>query len=558
MRFIRTSIFLLLSAICLAQIAPTIVGAEESLGGYTITNFHDEIIVQKNADLNITETIIVDFGENKRHGIFRTIPTKYPTSQGLTRSIRVSNITIDQDPFTVSNSFGELTIKIGDANKLITGQHTYLIHYRVQNALNGFADHTELYWNVTGNEWNNEISNASAAVTLPQQISPANAQQIAYEGLIGIKNPATASFANSTFQFANINSLSDNEGLTIVAGWPTSIVTLPNTWTKTWWFLQDNWPLFIPIVVLFVLIKNFLRFGKDPAGRGTIVPEFTAPKDITLAQANTLKTERFQDRNLTAQIIEWAVAGYIRINEPKKGQYELQKLKELANVTEGEKAIFKALFADNKSTADLSALKHDTKLIAAKSNFEKETFDWLITKHYFAMNPNNIRIAFIAAGIVLIFISFALAAIIGTAGAIAGTVSGIIILIFAPFMPKRTLLGVHKKEEILGFELYLKTAERYRLQFAEKEKLFEKYLPYAIAFGVAGLWAKAFSGIATAAPSWYTGYYAANWSTTNFASGLSNNFSNSLSAITTASSSSSGFSGGGSGGGFGGGGGGSW
>jgi uncharacterized membrane protein YgcG len=534
------------------------VDAEESLGGYTITNFHDEIIVQKNADLEITETIAVDFGSNERHGIYRTIPTKYSTSQGLTRSIRISNIAVDQDSFKISRTFGELTIKIGDADKLITGQHTYRIHYRVQNALNGFADHTELYWNVTGNGWNNEISQASANVTLPQQIPTSNTQQTAYEGIVSSTNLASANFAGSTFQFANNNPLYNYEGLTIVAGWPTSVVTLPSTWTKVWWFLQDNWPLFIPIIVLFLLIKNFLRFGKDPSGRRTIVPEFAAPKNITLAQANTLKTERFQDQNLTALIIEWAVAGHIHINEPKKGQYELQKIKGLTNATSAEKAVFLALFSDNRTTANLTTLKHDTKLIAAKSSLEKETFDWLVANQYFAMNPNNIRIAFIAAGIVLIFISFALAAIIGTAGAIAGTVSGLLILIFAPFMPKRTLLGVHKKEEILGFELYLKTAERYRMQFAEKEKLFEKFLPYAIAFGVAGLWAKAFKDIATAAPSWYSGYYASNWSVINFTNGLNSDFSSSMSTITSASSGGSGFSGGGSGGGFGGGGGGSW
>lgn len=558
MRSIRTYLILALATICLVQLAPQKVAAAESLDGYTITNFHDEITVQENANLDITEIIVVDFGSNERHGIFRTIPTKYQTSQGLTRSIRVSNISVEQDQFTVSRSLGELKIKIGDANQLVTGQHTYRIHYRVQNALNSFSDHAELYWNVTGNDWATSISQASATVTLPQQISPESAQQTAYEGLVGIKNHAIANFSDSAFQFSNNNSLSANEGLTIVAGWPTSVVTLPSTWTKTLWFLQDNWPLFIPIIVLLLLIRTFFRSGKDPAGRGTIIPEFTAPKDITLAQANTLKTEQFQDRNLTALIIQWAVAGYIRINEPKKGRYELLRLKELVNATSAEQAIFQALFSDKKATADLTALKHDSRLVAAKTAFEKETLDWLVTKHYFVMNPNNIRIAYISVGLTLIFVSFALATIIGVAGAIAGTVSGIFIMLFAPFMPKRTLLGVQKKEEILGFELYLKTAERYRMEFAEKEKLFEKYLPYAIAFGVAGLWAKAFAGIATAAPSWYSGYYAGNWSTTNFANGLSSNFSSSLSAITTASSGSSGFSGGGSGGGFGGGGGGSW
>lgn len=554
MRFARIALSTVILILGIAQAVPTPAFAAEA---FTIEHFHDDIQVRANADLDITETISVDFGQNERHGIFRTIPTKYTTSQGLGRSIRISQITVERDPFTMSRSFGELTIKIGDKNQLISGTHTYTIHYRVQNALNAFPDHVELYWNATGNDWDTPIAQATATVTLPQALSASTAQLTGYQGVVGDKTTAQAILENGVFYFASTRELRANEGLTLVAGWPVSIITLPNTATKVLWFLSDNWPLLIPIFVLIGLVYRLLKFGKDPAGRGTIVPEFAPPKGVTLLEAASLQSEKFLDRDLTAMIISWAVAGSITIQEPKRGQYELTKIKELSKGSDAEQAFFKAIFATG-TTAKLTDMKHDTTLIAVKSSLQNETMQSLVTKRYFTANPQTVKAAYFAGGIILIALSIAAAGLLGVAGTIAGVVSGILFAIFAPFMPKRTQLGVEKKEEILGFELYMKTAERYRMEFAEKEKLFEKYLPYAIAFGVAGLWAKAFKDIATAAPSWYSGYYAGNWSTTNFTNGLNDNFSSNMSAITTASSGGSGFSGGASGGGFGGGGGGSW
>ena len=41
------------------------------------------------------------------------------------------------------------------------GKHTYDITYRVKGALNGFADHDELYWNAIGQQWAVHIDSAN-------------------------------------------------------------------------------------------------------------------------------------------------------------------------------------------------------------------------------------------------------------------------------------------------------------------------------------------------------------------------------------------------------------
>jgi uncharacterized membrane protein len=90
--------------------------------------------------------------------------------------------------------------------------------------------------------------------------------------------------------------------------------------------------------------------------------------------------------------------------------------------------------------------------------------------------------------------------------------------------------------------------------------MFERYLPFAMAFGVEQNWARAFQGIYREPPRWYVGTNVSTFDLGGFSSRLSDLSSRAESAMTSSprSSSGSGFSGGSSGGGSGGGGGGAW
>lgn len=548
---------LALSLLC--SVALTVPGILHAQEAFTITSFDTVLNVQEDSAVLVTETLDVDFGENQRHGIFRTLPTSYRTTTGAKRNIRLSDLRAEGDPATIERSFGgDITLKIGDPDIVISGRQQYVIHYRIENALNEFPGHIELYWNATGTEWGTTIDNASAVVILPGAPTENQVLRTAYQGELGSQELAPASYSNGTIRYASSRPLQLGEGLTIVAGMPKSIVSLPSPLTRAWWFFIDNWLLGLPIITLIILIGLFRRHGQDPRGKGTIVPVFAAPKDVTLLETGALRREDVHGKDLTALIISWAVAGALTIHEPKKGEYEFAKKNELpANTPKAEQELFKALFKTG-STVQLKDIQHNAPLIKAKSALEHEVLRSLIAKKYIVANPRVVRAAVVAVGALILFSAFFAATLFGLPGLVGIGLSGLLIMIAAPFMPKRTEAGVHKKEEILGFELYLKTAERYRMKFAEEKNLFERYLPYAITLGVAGLWAKAFKDIATEAPSWYSGYYGSHWSTATFANSLNSNLSGSLAGVTTASSGGSGFSGGGSGGGFGGGGGGSW
>ncbi len=113
------------------------------------------------------------------------------------------------------------------------------------------------------------------------------------------------------------------------------------------------------------------------------------------------------------------------------------------------------------------------------------------------------------------------------------------------------------REEWLGFKLYLEVAEKYRMQQLTPD-LFEKYLPYAMIFGVEKKWAKAFDSLNMPPPRWYYGgYYGHGYTGTSTGASFSpSGFSASFSSSFSSSFASSGAGGGGGGGGAGGGGGG--
>lgn len=231
------------------------------------------------------------------------------------------------------------------------------------------------------------------------------------------------------------------------------------------------------------------------------------------------------------------------------------KIKQLENANSKEVAFFDKIFTS--SEVKLSELKSG-KLLKVSNELKAEVFDQLVESGHFIANPQSTRNNYLILGALVLFGSTFLFALNPASGGLT-VVAGLITLILSPLMPKRTKKGVLEKEKILGFELYLKTAEKYRLEFAEKQYLFEKYLPYAIAFGVATVWAKAFKGILSKPPDWYSGVNSNSFVPLNFTKSLNSGLNSSItSSVTTASSGGSGFSGGGVGGGFGGGGGGSW
>lgn len=93
---------------------------------------------------------------------------------------------------------------------------------------------------------------------------------------------------------------------------------------------------------------------------------------------------------------------------------------------------------------------------------------------------------------------------------------GIAVGVLAHLMPARTRVGRYLLDQVEGFKMYLRTAERHRLEFLypslkgsipeDSPELFERFLPYALALDAADTWAGTFAaGLDSLnySPSWY-------------------------------------------------------
>jgi len=539
-----------------------------SLTGEQIKSFTSQINIQKDGKIQVKEIINYDFADLQKHGIYRTIPTIKTNQNGKQYQLDLSNILITDEKgsrysYTTQYLSGEIQLKIGEANKLITGIHTYVISYTVSGALTYFSDHDEFYWNVTGNKWIVPIEKYTSEVYFANQIAPNDIKASCFTGAKGSTlSDCESSVDNNIARFKSINRLSPYQGLTIVVGFPKNIVVvlepklvvpfsetlLGKLFSLALILLVTFWYIIYPLQIIFKWFKS----GRDPkATVGETRAWFDPPKNpkgdrfLTPGEVGTLGDETVDMKDISATIVDLARRGYLRIEERKKGDFYFIKTKDFSELPAFEKKLLEGFFEVKKEIR----LK-DEELYGTVNDVTKSLYEDVVTEGLFPKNPQSIRTFYTVISVLALFT--------------ANLFLAIVAFLFGRNMPRKTLEGVNAFNVAKSLKNFLTSQER-QLEFqAKNQMMFEKLLPYAIAFGVEKIWAKRFETINLKQPDWYQGYGTTQFNSIIFANSLNSSLSSFRSSATpptsTTSSSgfSSGFSGGFSGGGGGGGGGGSW
>src|SRR6266550_705988 len=560
-------------ALLLLALPATSLSAQRS---YSIEKFDARIRVNRDASIDVTESITARF-VGSWNGLYRTIPVKYRTPQGLNWTLGVSLQSAQDDAgrslrTETSRQGAYIKYKVwipGAAN----ADRTLLLRYHATNGLRFFDEHDELYWNVTGDEWEVPIRAATAEVDLAPGTPGVRA--IAFNGVYGsTARDATVTIDGNIVRIAMPHSLGYHEGLTAVVGWDKGVVTAPTVAARTAQAVRSNWPLLIPIPVLLFAFARWRRSGADPRQR-PIAVQYEPPADMTPAEAGTLMDNSADMRDITATLVDLAVRGYLRIEEHQNPKlfglfgggtsYSLHRLKTVDGLAPHERAVFDGIFSSHGDHVALDELKDE--FYRQLSPIRDAIFTQLTGSGFYQNRPDKVKQTWIGCGIgfaVLIGVggSFIAAAFLLTpvSFVIAAVVSGLILLIFAQIMPARTEAGTRALEQVLGFEEFLRRVETEHLKrvIIGHPELFDKYLPYAMAFGVEQQFARAFEGIYLQAPQWYVGPSVMNFNVGHFSSSMAHLSTAASTTMSSSprSSSGSGFGGGGSSGGGGGGGGG--
>ena len=249
-----------------------------------IQKFSAEIFVQPDATLDVTETIHVNFiGE--WHGLYRTIPVEYVTPQGFNYSLFVkfdgATDAADQ-PLKVESSreghYLKWKIYVNDATD---AERTIRLHYQVRNGLKFFEDHDELYWNVTGDEWDVPVGDASAEIFLPQGVTGLRTNEFtgSYRSR-GQDAEVTASDYTVEVSMTSRPLFGFHEGLTMVVGWDKGFVTEPGKSELVSQFLASNWPIFFPVPVFLFMFWLWYSRGRDPR-MGPVAVQYAPPEGMS-------------------------------------------------------------------------------------------------------------------------------------------------------------------------------------------------------------------------------------------------------------------------------------
>jgi uncharacterized membrane protein YgcG len=578
---------LLLVALTLVVSLP--LAAQADRGGFHITRFDCDVVVQENSDLIVEERIEVLFTE-PRHGIYREIPIHYTDPKGYQygydfRVLAVEDGNGRSRQVKQTRNKAMVRLRIGSPDRTVNGRQVYLVRYRARDVLRQFFGYDELYWNVTGNGWNVPIDAAQVTVHLPEAFPADSLDVSGWAGGYGSRegNVRVENLEPGVVRVSSQIPLDAREGLTVSVAWPPGVVSFPGKLTRAWRFLMMNGIILVPLLVFFYLLRRYRKHGVDPDIPPSVMVRYEPPPDVSAGTIGTLVDERVDMADITATIVDLAVRGYITIRTEVEEQFWGLKKTNVTSFTRNagapvselllhEQLILDGLFAQHASLVTTEDLKE--KFYRKIPGIRTALYERLVQKGFSSGSPEKVRQRTVAMGVLVGGLTIAVGIAWGMhQGAVfpnaavlpigAGVVSAVLFGIFAPAMPRRTHAGVRVVSWARGFEEFVDRVEEDRFERDAARGIYEKLLPYAMALGVATQWSRKFEGIyADQPPTWYVGpAHHRSFSTVSFHSSLQSAMSDTgrSMASTPRSSGSSGSGGGGfSGGGGGGGGGGSW
>jgi hypothetical protein len=630
-----------------------------------LDRFHADIRVHEDGRAEVSEMLDVEF-RGSWNGIVRSISRRHETAAGRPERLhlRVLGVTdADGTPLRYEETRGrtrhEITIWVPDAHDAV---RSVVIRYEVINALRFFDDathreggHDELYWNVTGNEWDFPIRGTSATIEMPAAAREVEAW--AYTGHAGSQaQDAEVRSEGSRVEVRARDAFAPYEGLTV------SIVTAPGAIDRTaatanaaraaaddgarllglqWYDLVDAMERYafvliaIGVVLLMVPKPRSRRRRRHRFRRAATMVQYGPPEAMTPAEAGTLLDGETKPHDVAATLVDLAVRGFLSIEErPGPARFGLWPRSEYvfhlrrppadwSSLKRHEQVCLQATFETAQrrglisveaaavagrpaspfaldlpepgsavpagsaaqpasagvSAPPLSLTDPDEVLARVEMSSLKrslprhyQTLRGGITRELFAdglwpRETQEKRPVVFVMGMIGMFATVMTSMWLDQEGLLPVApvwviAAAVAVFVLALIGDRRRLplteKGQRTLDATLGFREFLTRVEKDRLHRVRADlESFERFLPYALAFGVERHWARAFAGLSSTPPEWYQDRTGRPFHASSLARGLGGLSSRTGSMVSSRSGGGSSGSGGGgrSGGGSGGGGG---
>lgn len=556
---------------------PTLPGGEHTRSFDVVTR------VFADGHVRVHEKIVQDFGVVARHGIERVIPLRDDAGEHPISNLIVSTSDGTPNHVSINAQPDTVTIRIGDADRTITGAHTYRVAYdlaKMTDRLAGGRSHLAID---AISAWQQTIDVLHYTVIAPEAPETFRCEQ----GDVGSTEPCAVKERTADGATFTATEMAPETALTIRLTWPDTVVavsasdSLPGAGDVGYavlaglaiafvgWRYRRRWQH------LFAAAQTQLwaTFGPDVAGAqteaydlaGEPAIEFVPPMSLRPGEAGTL-VEASSTKLLTATVVDLAARGAMKITEVD-GSWTLERRNRDVAMTDDEQLVMTALFGD----ADVTSLDdRGTEMGTLSAELAENLTDDLETRGLAVQGTNagglraTTRQAWLLVlGIIAVIIGAVLHVIVVTAtgsrdGALAAETALVLLVILGLGAIRvrgaakgLTPMGLAALWRVRGFGRFFTQSEAMHDRAAADRGLLRQYMGYAIVFGFVTQWIAAFDSPDTS--DWFD-------TTSPMDSAFIGFTAASMWSPPTSSSSTSGFGGGGggAGGGSGGGGGGSW
>lgn len=512
-----------------------------------------DITINTDGSVDFVETWVVRFNGGPFRFAFRTIPYTRISSivfQGVSENGREYERIGTEEPNTygVESAPGERTLSWYFSPTTNTTR-TFQLRYRVTDALRIYDGGDQFYWTYIEPDRGYTINASRALLHLPAAFDPADILAATY--LNGDEKDGTKVVDGRTVEY-NGGPFPPDTSWELRVQFPHGVVTQS---IQAWQSADDQHDLeqaatdalveqfnfYSLATTLLLLVGGALALllmwflgGRDrpvalPAEYINAPPADPAAASglpLTPALAGTLIDEEANVRDVLATLVDWAQRGIINIRAMPQGAQTADPNDDFVYERIGtdapplqyqyERELMQRLW-QGETSRNIGYIRE--KFTASRKEMFDSLYDELVRLGYFKSRPDRVRAAFTAiAWLLLILVcsgGFLFQIFVGVVytGDLSFSWSALapwlvlfvlacVAMYLARFMPRKSPQGAQAAARWNAFKRYLEHIEKYTDVAGAKDQ-FEKYLPYAVAFGLDKTWVDKFAAVDTPAPAWY-------------------------------------------------------
>ena len=485
-----------------------------------------DITIQQNGDVRFEEEWVVDFNGSFTFA-FRSIPlnkVEAITDWGVREPGGSSYVQ------SSSNTPGTYVLESGAEEKITwyfsasNEVKTFILSYTLKGAVGIKETGDEFFWKFIESDRGYTIDSAEVSLRLPASF---DSSQLLTQSFYNGTNAGPAQLLNGDTLIYRDGPFPNGSEWEVAVGFPTGYVDAE---APRWQTIEENQGLYGLLSMVATIVVGLIgglgvyltwfRFGRDkPKG---VVPDFypKPPQNLPPGVVGTLVDETADIQDILATVVDLARRGYLTIEEIKKtkigrrGDFEFTSTgKDQSDLRPFEKEVMKALFK-NRQSRKLSNMKN--KFYKSLPRIKKLLYEEVTGYEFFAGNPEKVRGRYVGLGFASLVLfgaaAFCIFVLFAEYSPLVLCASGSLIIfpiglmILSRWMPRKTERGARVAAQWNAFKRYLENIEKYtKIEGAADQ--FDKYLPYAIAFGLEKSWVRKFEKVpGTALPDWYGPY----------------------------------------------------